>query len=436
MALRSYNVFAAVLIILLCVSCTEQSRESDHKLTHNDVHTVPNVILITIDTLRADHLSAYGYNISLPALERFANESSVFENHMTTSSFTLAAHTSMFSGLNVQSHSVERNGLHVPDSILMLPEIMQAQGIATGGFISAWVLNNETNFAQGFDTYDDPFSIETKRERIGGETIDNARKWLYRNKDSPFFLFIHMYDPHAPYLAPAGFRSKTNSTITRYDDEIRYVDSLLAKMFEMIDKEGLRENTLVIVTADHGESLGEHDFWGHGYCLSDPCIHIPLMIRYPGKEPARVSMQTSTIDIFPTILAFYGQEAPTEGIDLFSEDIDQREFVFGRIGDEQNASDHEEHEKKSALEKSTSRYGDHMVRTLNWKYLYNPKAGDRFYDIKFDPDELTDASKNNSERMNRGRNALNKLLENKQNHNTSLTISRENEEILRSLGYI
>ncbi len=287
-----------------------------------------NVLLITIDTLRADHLGIYGYPpAQTPNIDRLGEEGALFQNSIAVIPLTLPSHSSMMTGYNPYVHGVRDNGgFYLDDKAQTLAETMKSNGFVTGGFVSAFVLDRRWGIAQGFDEYFDNFELSKYKtvsldsvQRRGDETLQQSLDWIGKNKDSRFFAWVHFYDPHTPYDPPEPFRSAANTkgAVGLYDGEISYSDNLIGRMREYLEQNDLLDTTLVILTADHGESLGEHEESGHGFFIYDATMRVPLIIRMPGAKGVKVKDQVRSIDLFATICDATGVAAKTgEGTSL------------------------------------------------------------------------------------------------------------------------
>jgi arylsulfatase A-like enzyme/Tfp pilus assembly protein PilF len=282
-----------------------------------------NLLLVTLDTLRADHLPAYGYDgVATPFIDRLAREGVRFERVTTTVPVTLPAHASIMTGTNPFTHGVRNNGAFVlADGATTLAEVLQGGGYATGGFIGAVVLESPFGIAQGFDTYDglaqyQAASGDESGERPGEEVVARAGGWI-RAQQQPFFAWVHMYDPHDPYEPPEPYASRYPGS--PYDGEIAYVDEMVGRLLQALEEAGAADNTLVVVTADHGEGLGDHGEQGHAFFVYDSTVRVPLILWGPGVVPAGVvpTAPASVVDIFPTVLSLLGlPAAPVDGEDL------------------------------------------------------------------------------------------------------------------------
>ena len=278
-----------------------------------------NVVLITIDTLRADRLGCYGYaDIETPHLDRLAGEGILFENAVTTVPFTLPAHSSIMTGVYPPIHGVRENvGYALDERLPTLAEDMAGAGRRTGGFVSAFVLDGRWGIDRGFDRYYDEFKVQdmgtlniASVQREGTETIDQAEAWLDDVAGAPFFLWLHLFEPHDPYEAPEPFAARYPKR--PYDAEVAYADSLVGRLREMLEGRNLLDRTLLVVTGDHGEGLGDHGEYFHGFFVYDSTVRVPLIVRLPEGRLGgrRVDAAVSHVDLRPTILDALGLSSP------------------------------------------------------------------------------------------------------------------------------
>jgi tetratricopeptide (TPR) repeat protein len=281
------------------------------------------VILISIDTLRADHLPAYGYTkVRTPNIDALAGEGVVFEHAWSHAPQTLPAHASILSGqLPFQTGVRDNIGFTVKPGQWMLQKALTARGWPTGGFVSAYVLRGATGIGQGFDTYDSempPSSGELsigQVQRSGENTLAAAEKWLEgRERSMPFFLFFHIYEPHKPYTPPQRFAS-----YGPYDGEIAYADEIVGRLFDRLRAMELYDRSTILLLSDHGEGLGDHGEQEHGLFIYHETMRVPLIVKLPGRHAARrVSAPVQHIDIAPTILDLAGapKDSPLTGRSL------------------------------------------------------------------------------------------------------------------------
>lgn len=277
----------------------------------------PNVLLVTIDTLRADRIGFYDPKHPLtPEIDRFAAESVVFLRAFAHTPTTLPSHTNILLGLTPSGHGVHDNtNSTVPPGPATLAERLKAAGYATGAFVGGFPLDARFGLNRGFDVYDDDFrsadkdpGIEAGRERRAQAVLDSALRWL-DGRTSPWFLWVHFYDPHDPYAPPEPFRSRYERN--PYDGEVAYADSVTGALFRHLQDRNLAARTIIILTGDHGESLGEHGEKTHGFLAYNPVLRIPLIIRSPGEKPRRVADNVSHVDIFPTVCDLLGLRPPS-----------------------------------------------------------------------------------------------------------------------------
>ena len=280
-----------------------------------------NVLLVTLDTTRPDRLGAYGNSgIATPTLDRLAANGVVFSNALATAPTTLPTHASILTGLYPAHHGARTNGLfRLDDDRVTLAEVLSRHGYDTAAFVSSFVLDGDFGLAQGFDHYDDDVGPKSREglyaERRADETTDRAIAWLARRRDRPAFAWVHYYDPHVLYDAPPPFSDRSESP---YDAEIAFVDHQLGRLLASLES-GARD-WLVVVTADHGEALGEAGEWTHGYLVQEATIKIPLILHAPGALDGgfRVDTRASQVDLVPTIASLLGVAAPPalDGVDL------------------------------------------------------------------------------------------------------------------------
>jgi len=274
--------------------------------------TQPDVFLVTIDTLRADHVQCYGYGpIQTPALDSLAKDGVRFAQAFTPSPITNTSHTSILTGLLPSTHGVTDFAVRLASTFPVWADLLKKQGYHTGAFIGSVVLDSQ-NFApgldRGFDFYDNFPKVSQNKsrwgrlERRGRDVAQHAETWLSNHPAAPHFVWVHFYDPHDPYDPPPPFSQTYKDRL--YDGEIAYADSALADFLAYLKKKGWYENSIVIVVGDHGEGLGEHHEETHGIFLYDSTMHVPLIIKFSGQRQAGrvVEAQVRTTDILPTVI--------------------------------------------------------------------------------------------------------------------------------------
>ena len=265
----------------------------------------PNILLITIDTIRPDRLSSYGSSNATPNLDKIASEGLLFENAFSQVPLTFPSHTSILTGMFPVRHGVHQNGLQIfdhPD--WTLSRVLRGNGYRTGAVVSAFVLDRKFGLASDFEVYDDRMerspgiSSNFDVERKGQETTDAALRIIESFSGSRWFVWVHYYDPHTPYDPP--------SPLSGYDGEVQFVDQQIGRLRSRLAQTGLDKNLAIAVVGDHGESLGEHGEETHGFFIYNSTVKVPLILSYPGVKPARVSAPAATVDLAPTFLQLAG----------------------------------------------------------------------------------------------------------------------------------
>ncbi len=292
-----------------------------------------NVVVVTLDTLSARHLAQYGNDrIETPAFGRVAAEGVLFEQATATVPLTLPSHASMFTGTYPMFHGVRDNGgYYLRDEAETLAEALGDAGWVTGAFVAAFVVDSRWGLDQGFDRYHDDFDFrEFERisldsvQRRGDDVLDAALAWMDQVRDERFFSWIHLYDPHWPYDAPEPWASSvTGYPEADYDAEVAFTDSLVGRLLDWLDAQGLTEDTLVALIGDHGESLGRHREGAHGFFIYDASMQVPFLVRAPYRQVRRglrVPAQVRGIDLMPTVLDLVGvpTPGPVQGVSLLS----------------------------------------------------------------------------------------------------------------------
>lgn len=288
--------------------------------------SAPNVIVITIDTLRADHLACYGdKQIRTPNIDALAAEGARFERAYTPVPVTLPAHTVIFTGTYPMlsgMHDFSGNKLNPEQPTLA--SVLKQHGYATGAVVGSAVLDSRFGLNRGFDFYYDHFDFNRlqesnleEMERPGNLVTDEALRWLSENRKKQFFLWMHLYDPHYPYRPPAPFREQYKER--PYDGEIAFADAQVGRLMGYLKANGLYQNTLIVLAGDHGESLGEHGEKHHGFFIYNATLHVPMIIRLPGiAKPRVVAELASLADLMPTVLNALRLEVPAQvqGVNL------------------------------------------------------------------------------------------------------------------------
>lgn len=300
------NLLVAASLALLQAAC---SKSSDY-----------NVLLITLDTTRADHLRCYGFKgVETPALNSLARDGALFKRAYAVLPMTLPAHTSILSGTYPRYNGVVDNGgYRVPDELILLPEILKPKGYATAAFVSAAVLKKNFNLNQGFDHWDED-DIQPQKEmtalvaeRKGNATTDAALKWLEQNYKKRWLLWVHYYDPHKEWDPPEPY--KHLYFFDGYSGEIAFMDSQIKRLLKFLDDKKLAKKTIVVAIGDHGEGMGEHGEMTHAIFIYEATQRVPFIIRVPGLKNANreLSYIAGQVDVMPTVLDFLGLPLPSQ----------------------------------------------------------------------------------------------------------------------------
>ncbi|MET0552897.1 MAG: sulfatase, partial [Vicinamibacteria bacterium] len=354
-----------------------------------------NVLLVTIDTLRADHVGAYGHaGAQTPHLDQLAANGMRFERATTVAPLTLPAHSSLLTGTFPGWHGVRDNGgFYLGEEQTTLAEVLRDRGFRTGGFVASFVLDRRWGTSQGFDRFFDEFDLDRFKDslgmdaiqRPGNEVVDRAVAWLGEDRERSFFAWVHLYDPHTPYEAPEPYRSRFPATQEgAYDAEIAFADAQLGRLLGALGAR--RKDTLIVVAGDHGEMLGERSEQTHGYFIYEPVTRVPLVLAGPGVPARVVPDQVRVVDVLPTLLSRLGIPAPAavQGADLSP-------LARG--------------ERMSLLAHSESwypryHYGWSELRSVQdgrFKLIHAPRP--ELFDLQDDPHEARDLAREQPERV-------------------------------------
>jgi arylsulfatase A-like enzyme/Tfp pilus assembly protein PilF len=310
-----YVVWASIVIVAACAIWwwgSHRSSPGSGRL---------NVLLVTLDTTRADRLGAYGDSSHASStFDQLARDGVLFERAIAPAPLTLPAHATILTGVDPPIHGVRDNGGYIlGEAQTTLAEVLRTAGWATGAFVGAFVVDSKWGLDQGFDEYLDRFDLTRTSDhgisiadisRPASEVVDGTLTWLESHADHPFFAWVHLYDAHAPYEPPEPWRSEFASR--PYLGEIAYADTQLGRLIAWLRDRSLLDRTVVVVIGDHGESLGEHSEGTHGLFIYDATVHVPFVIRAPRDAPAgmRISAIVRSQDVMPTVLAMAGVQAP------------------------------------------------------------------------------------------------------------------------------
>jgi arylsulfatase A-like enzyme len=384
--------------------------------------TRPSIVLVSVDTLRADAVSPWGGDVPTPTFERLAREGVVFERAYASAPETAPSHATLFTGQEVLRHGVVRNGVPLAEDASTLAEALRRAGYTTAAFVSSYVLDPRFGWRQGFGVYDATFpeadATMRKERRYPGAiwdeetfagldrradaTIEAALDWL-SSAEPPVFLFVHLFDPHAPYVPPPAqlaaladrrfdvtgrevpgvSDAELEELIRRYHAEVTYVDAALGRLLEAVEH-GSDAAPLVVVTADHGEGLGDHGHIEHSLHLYEEQLHVPLVLHWPDALPAGLRIETPVglVDLAPTILELMGL-APlpeTDGRSLAApvrtaSEPERRPVLADRRAF--SAGFPPPHGPQTS------------VRIGDWRYIRRAGARDELYDLAHDPEERT-----------------------------------------------
>jgi arylsulfatase A-like enzyme/Flp pilus assembly protein TadD len=327
------KILIALALPLALAACS-RSKESGGPV---DVPKGTPVVVISIDTLRADHLPAYGYKgVATPAIDALRKEGILYERAYAVTPLTLPSHTTILTGVLPAAHGVRDNVGYKLDparvqkgEVPYLPRLLKTAGYATGGAISAYVLQGKTGLSTGFDFYEDDVEFRTDQGlgglmRDGGRTLDVSRDWLRSVKDKPFFFFFHIYEPHFPYAPPAEF----DRYPVKYDGDIAHADKIVGDLIQELKDQGIYDEALVVLLSDHGEGLGDHGEEEHGVFLYNEAIHVPLIVKLPEGQRAgsTVARPVELADLAPTVLGLLGLDVPKAmpGVSLLAENVPPR----------------------------------------------------------------------------------------------------------------
>ncbi len=393
---------------------------------------IRNVVLISLDTTRADHLGCYGGpKEATPHLDALAASGERFEHAWSPVPITLPAHSSMLTGLIPPAHGVHDNiNYRLRPSVTTLAEILGEHGFQTAGFVSAFVLDHRFGLAQGFATWDDRFENAVRTdfgvERRGSETAAHAVRWLKGHATKPFFLFVHLYDPHAPYDPPEPFASRFPDD--PYAGEIAAADAAAGTVLAALDELGVRDSTLVIVAGDHGEMLGEHGEPTHTYFIYRSAIHVPLIVAGPGIVPGRVlEPAAGLVDIVPTVCGLLGIDPPAG--------LDGRD-LSGWLHGGTPPADATAYYAESI---TPTRYGANPLLGVvagKWQYIRTTRP--ELYDLETDPGETRNRFDPHSDTVRNLQSALVRFLARRSAaaEGSHAAVGREEEARLQSLGYL
>ena len=372
----------AVAAACLCVTLAACDSSTKNTAPQQTAPIARNLVIITIDTLRADHVGAYGYKQAhTPTLDRLAHDGVLFTHAYATAPITLTSHASLMTGRYPAGHGARHNGMRIDLKTPTLADAVSAAGLATAAFIAAYPLDRRFGLIKGFQTYADriPPAKDGRaiNERPGREVVDEAIAWLGSHRDGRFFLWVHLFEPHAPYGNPADTRGL--SAVQRYDEEVTEADRQAGRLLDALGSR--RDQTLIVAAADHGEAFGEHGEIGHSIFVYDTTLRVPLIFAGPGIPAGRtIADRAALVDVAPTIMRMLGVTPfDADGIDL-------RPAFNGAA-----LPTRELYAESFAPLLDFGWSPLHTVRSDRWKYIDAPRP--ELFDVVKDPNEEHDLSR-------------------------------------------
>ena len=405
-----------------------------------------NVLLITLDTTRADFLGCYGKDTALtPTFDRMATQGFLFEKAVASNPVTQPSHSTILTGTYPLVHGVRDNSLfHLPDESETLAEILAAHGYATGAAIGGFPLTEEFGTAQGFAFYDDNLRANRQDllgrpapprhpswydERPAGNVNDAILPWLRQHLDDPFFVWLHYWDPHHPHIPPPPYNQLFAHSL--YEGEIAYADQSLGTILRVLETAGVLDRTLVVITADHGEGFGEHGEETHAFLAYNTTLHVPLILRVPGQPGGRrISQQVGTVDIVPTALDLLEISPPVS--------VQGRSLVPLMFGEQAANSEPPAYYSESLSPRLTHGFGELRVLYQGpFKYIYGPRP--ELYNLVEDPAERRDLSDSQEQQRDQLKKNLQTFLDSHaspSSANATYEASAEARRRLAALGYL
>jgi arylsulfatase A-like enzyme/Flp pilus assembly protein TadD len=352
----------------------------------------PNILLVTIDTLRADRVGAYGARTpATPVMDRLAADGCLFEQAIVQVPLTRASHATILTGLYPFQHGIRDNfAPPLAKQHRTLAELLKGRGYATGGFVGSFIVNTQSGLNRGFDEFDDRFETGAKGsafftdyQRRAADVEGIAGPWIesMAREGHAFFAWVHFYDPHSPYSPPAPYDARYAKN--PYDGEVAYTDAILGRLLARLDRAGAAPRTLVVLTSDHGEALGEHKEDEHGFFVYESALRVPLIVRLPGRvaRGTRARTEARSIDILPTILELSGTAAAAPA------GLPGRSLVPA-IDSPQSADPQTISYSETLFPRIHFGWSDlRAVRVGGWKYIQAPRP--ELYDLQHDPAERT-----------------------------------------------
>lgn len=392
-----------------------------------------NVLLITLDTTRADRIGCYGHEAAeTPAIDSLAQRGIRFESAYSQAALTLPSHVSMLTGTYPKVNGIRVNARgRMSEATPSMAQVFHDRGYQTGGFTSIMVLHGNYGLDLGFDVYDNPVRQNDihspnrgRTARSAGETCDRALAWLKRAQTRPFFAWVHFFDPHLPLNPPSPFDTRLEDP---YDGEIAYADSQVARLLSWLDETGLRERTLIIVTADHGEALGEHGEDEHGFFIYSSTTHVPLVLSAPKKLPVGIVVENTValVSLLPTVL------------EILEWDVDF-EMNGKSFADSWRLPDWQSRPSYSESEYPRLGYGWSAIQSIvtdDWMFVESPRP--ELYDRRTDRGELVNLADERPEVALRMGEQLAELIDAMEPRELASTHSSSAEQAaLEGIGYV
>ena len=426
----------------------------------------PNILLISLDTTRADHLSVYGYERETsPSLAALAGQGILFETAYAPSATTGPSHASLFTSVWPISHGVTKNGRELDASWTTLAEVLAEEGYETAAVVSSYVLSSRFGYDRGFSSFDDDFSqavvphgvtlwegeaVEGKFYGRADDTTGRALAWIEDRPEpeKPFFLFVHYFDPHDPYLVPDGYTPpfqagpkealKRNRVVFMYDATLAYMDQEVGRLLDALDRLGLEDDTLVVVTGDHGEGLMERGHWHHGIHIYEEGVRVPLILRLPDQKSAglRVSSPVSWLDLAPSLLALSGIP-PREG--FRGESLAEAISGEGTLDPERPVWLYRRHYSGDDEVKGGLARGEEWgLRRGRWKLIWGEDENRlELYDLETDPGEKVDLAKERPDQATALKAELRGWLDSQPvGQGRAILLDAESRRKLEALGYV
>lgn len=432
----------------------------------------PNILVITIDTMRADHLGCYGYfRETSPHIDALAKESIVFENCNAPMAQTLPTHTSLFTSVYPREHGIVANiaqtgGMYKPSPVLQtFATAIGKQGYATAGFVSAEPVKKIGGIAAGFAKWYEPDDKKVEADWTNRKIFE----WIDAGGlKEPFFMWVHYFDPHAKYEPPAPYDTmftddekldkymtdrafgmeagkeragkenhtkikKSKESINLYDGEVRWTDENIGKLFAKLKEKGVWDKTVIVLTGDHGEGLGQHNLTGHGNIWGEQ-LHVPLLIHVPGQAPRRVATRVTSPDILPTVLALVPSIPGADflkqasGVNVLAPNLDANRPLYAQLPGSRTVM-------------------VHALTLGDWRFIRHPAKGDMLFNLKDDPFELHNLADKSADRASQMREELQKVAiaqsaNGKKNKAGEVIKPEDNEAVkaavnnLKAFGYV